>query len=197
MARLHLVRHARTADTGVRLTGRLPGVGLDAVGREQAENAAALLAGTRLGAVYTSPLLRCRETARFIAAPHRLDPIPYRSLIEVDYGAWSGRTLAALRRTRAWRIMEANPSRMRFPGGEALFAVQARAVAACEELAAAHDREQIVLVSHGDVIRTVIAHYLGSPLDLYERIAVDPASITAIDLGTPHPRVVAVNRGPF
>jgi len=196
MARLHLVRHARTADTGVRLTGRLPGVGLDAVGREQAETAAALLAGTPLGTVYTSPLLRCRETARIIAAPHRLDPIPYRSLIEVDYGAWSGRSLASLRRTRAWRAMEASPSRMRFPGGEALSAVQARAVAACEELAAAHHGAQIALVTHGDVIRTVIAYYLGSPLDLYERIAVDPASIATIDLGTPHPRVVTVNRGP-
>jgi len=109
MALLYLIRHAATADTGNRLTGRLPGVGLNAAGREEAAAAAESLAAAAFGAIYTSPLRRCRETARAIAAHQNVEPIPYRSLIEVDYGTLSGRTFKSLQRTRVYRSLMAAP----------------------------------------------------------------------------------------
>jgi len=197
VAVLVLVRHAPTSETGKRLTGRLPGVALDDRGRRRAADVSFALAGREIDAVYTSPVLRCRETARAVAEPHDLDPIPYRSLIEVDYGEWSGRTLGSLRRTKAWRQVVEAPSRVQFPGGERLLDVQARAVAAAEELSAAHGSKTIVLVTHGDVIKAMLAHYLGMHLDLFQRIHVAPASISAVDLpviGSPY--VLTVNTEP-
>ena len=197
MARLILLRHAVTTDTGKRLTGRLPGVGLSAAGREAAADLARSLAGIALAAVYTSPLQRCRETAAVIAAPHGLHPAVHRGLVEVDYGTWSGRTLASLRRTPEWRLLANAPSRVRFPEGETLAEVQARAVAACEALAAAHPAGTLALVSHGDVIGSILSHYLGMPLDLYHRITVAPASASTLDLPAQGaPRVLALNVTP-
>jgi probable phosphoglycerate mutase len=194
VARLILVRHAATPETGKRLTGRLPGVGISRAGRAQAEATARLLAGLTVAAFYTSPMRRCTETARILSAPHELDPVPYRSLIEVDYGAWSGRTLASLRRTKAWRTLLTTPSRVAFPGGERLGEVQARGVAACEELARDHKDATIVLVSHGDVIKAILAHYLGVPFDLFQRIVIDPVSVSEILLPLEGmPRVPRVN----
>lgn len=195
MALLYLIRHAATADTGNRLTGRLPGVGLNAAGRQEATAVADSLTGTAFGAIYTSPLRRCRETARAVAAHQDVEPIPYRSLIEVDYGTLSGRTFKSLQRTRVYRSLMTAPSRVTFPGGESLVGVQARAVAACEELAATHGADTIALVSHGDVIRATVAHYLGTPLDLFQRVVIEPASISIIDLPPDaQPKVHAVNR---
>lgn len=197
MTRLHLIRHAPTAETGKRLTGRLPGVGLSAPGARLAGELADALSGITFDAIYTSPVRRCRETARAIAAPGGLRPIPYRSLIEVDYGSWSGRTLGSLRRTRLWRLLFVAPSRVRFPGGESLAEVQSRAVAACEELAAAHRRSDIAAVSHGDVIKAVVAHYLGTPLDLFQRITIAPGSVSVLELlPDAAPRILGVNRTP-
>lgn len=197
MARLILARHARTAETGKRLTGRLPGVGLSAEGREQARALAAVLASAGIHTIYTSPVKRCRETARIVAEPHGLEPEPYRSLNEVGYGSWSGRTLGSLRRTRLWRQVHAAPSRVRFPGGESVLEVHLRVIGACEELADAHGSATLLLVTHGDVIRIAAAHYLGMPLDLYQRLTVEPASRTVIDLPAEGaPRVLAVNLPP-
>jgi probable phosphoglycerate mutase len=195
MARLVLVRHAPTPETGKRLSGRLPGVGLDDGGRRAAEATAQALAEVDFRAIYTSPVLRCRETARFVAGPHDLTPIAYRGLIEVDYGTWSGRTLGSLRRTKLWRQLFLAPSRVRFPGGERLSEVHARAVAACEELAAVHAGETVALVSHGDVIKAAIGYYLGVPMDLFQRIIVAPSSWSIVDVAPDAaPRVLAVNR---
>ena len=151
MARLLLIRHAPTAETGTRLTGRLAGVGLDAKGVEAAERLAAALADVALAAIYTSPLRRCQETARIVAAPKAIRPVQRRALIEVDYGEWTGRTLTSLQRTKLWRSVAITPSRVRFPGGESLVEVQARAAEACGALAAAHVGATIALVTHGDV----------------------------------------------
>jgi probable phosphoglycerate mutase len=190
-----LIRHAPTPETGKKLTGRLPGVGLDAAGRNAAETAATALAGVPFAAVYTSPLMRCRETARIVAAPHGLRPIPYQSLVEVDYGTWSGRSLASLKRTKAWRSLLWAPSRFRFPGGERLGEVAARSAAACEDLAAAHPDATIAVVSHGDVIKSAIGSFLGVPGDLCHRLAIAPASWSIVDLPAQGmPMVLAVNR---
>lgn len=192
MTSLVLVRHAPTADTGKRLTGRLPGVPLTLAGRAAAEALARRLAGLPLAAVYTSPALRCRQTAALVAAPHRLRPKVRRDLADTDYGELSGRTLAAARRSAVWRLVRSAPSRVRFPGGEALAAVQVRAVAACEALALSHAGSTVAVVTHADVIAAVLAHYLGMPLDFFPRLA--PASPSASTLELPPsgpPRVAA------
>lgn len=197
MTRLILVRHAPTAETGKRLTGRLPGVGLSPAGRRAAAALSRALADTPLQAVYTSPVQRCRETAAFVAEPHGLRPLPHHGLTEVDYGAWAGRSLASLRRTSLWRLIHTAPSRVVFPDGESLPTVQARAVAACEALAAAHPEATLALVGHGDVIALVLAHYLGVPFDLYHRFSVSPASASTLDLPTGGPaRVHSLNVTP-
>jgi probable phosphoglycerate mutase len=192
VTRLILIRHAPTADTGKRLTGRLPGVPLTPAGRDAAAVLAGRLAGAGLGAVYTSPALRCRQTAALIAAPHGLRPRVRRDLADTDYGDFSGRTLASVRRSGLWRQVRAAPSRVRFPGGEALAAVQSRSVAACEDLAGSHPEGTIALVTHCDVIATALAHYLGMPLDCFPRLSPAAPSATTVDLPTEGPaRVVA------
>ena len=182
MTRLILIRHAPTADTGRRLTGRLPGIPLTPAGRAAAESLASRLSGTRLEAVYTSPALRCRQTAALIAAPQGCRPRVRRALADTDYGDLSGSTLKAARRSPAWRLVRTAPSRACFPNGEALSRVQARAVAACESLAAAHPGSTVALVTHCDVIATALAHYLGVPLDLFPRLAPPSPSAAILDL---------------
>ncbi len=192
--RLLLIRHGTTDETGKRLTGRMPGVGLSAEGRGQVARLAERLQGLEAEALYTSPVLRCRETARGLGPALGLRPVPYRSFAEVDYGSWAGRSFGSLRRTKAWRWLHVTPSRTRFPGGESLPEVQLRAVAACEELSQRHAGHVVVAVTHADVIRTVLSHYLGAPLDLYQRLDVGPASVSALELPAQgHPRVLAIN----
>lgn len=194
MARILLVRHAPTPETGTRLTGRLPGVSLGARGIEDARAVARRLADLKLAAVYSSPIERTWETAAEIAGVHGLEPIPEDGLLEVDYGAWSGRTLKSLYRLKAWRTVQLTPSRMTFPGGESLLDAQARAVAAVERISARHPRATVVAVTHADVIKAVLAHHLGAPLDQFQRIGASPASVSVIELPVEGPpRVVAVN----
>jgi probable phosphomutase (TIGR03848 family) len=194
MTRLLLIRHAPTVETGKKLTGRLPGVPLGDAGLEIARRTAANLASARIDVVYASPIERTWETALAVAEPHKLTPIAHEGLLEVDYGDWSGRTLASLSKLKAWKIVQTTPSRMVFPNGESLRGAQERAVAATEAIAAAHRRKTVALVTHADVIKAVVSHYLGQPLDLFQRVGVSPASVSVIDLpGEGPPQVVAVN----
>ncbi|MDH5292545.1 MAG: histidine phosphatase family protein [Acidimicrobiia bacterium] len=194
MTRVLLVRHAPTPETGKKLTGRLPGVSLDDKGLVLARATADRLNGVRLAAVYSSPIERTWETAIELGRPHRLDPIAEVGLLEVDYGAWSGRTLASLVKLKAWRTVQQTPSRMIFPNGESLADAQRRAVATVERLGTAHRNKTIALVTHADIIKAVLSHFLGQPLDLFQRIGAAPASVSVIDLPDQgHARVVAVN----
>lgn len=195
MAVIHLVRHAPTPETGTKLTGRLPGVGLAEDGRILARGARDLLRSPRLGAVYTSPIQRCAETAAIVAEPHSRTPEVLTDVQEVDFGTWQGRTLASLRKLKAWDQVVHHPSRMRFPDGESLLEAQQRAVAAIEGVAADHGRDHVAVCSHADIIKAVLSHYLGQPLDLFQRIMVSPASVSTIHLGRRGgPMVLAVNR---
>lgn len=194
MARLLLIRHAPTPETGTKLTGRLPGVSLGEAGAAIARRTAERLADVKIKAIYASPIERTWETAQIVGEPHGLTPVPEEGLLEVDYGAWSGRTLKSLYKLKAWRVVQMTPSRMIFPGGEGIADAQARAVATCERLAAAHRNDTIALVTHSDIIRSTVSHFIAQPLDLFDRIAVAPASVTVIDLPTPGmPRVLTVN----
>ena len=193
MALVLLVRHATTEATGRILTGWTPGHPLDETGRAQAAALADRLATMRLAAVYSSPIDRCRETAEAVATRHRLGVREVEDLGEVRYGDWTGRPLRALTRTNLWKELLRAPSQVRFPNGETLGEVQARAVAAVNELAARHRRRTVVACSHADVIRLLLAHYSGVHVDLFQRTAISPASVTAVVLEGGTPRILRVN----
>lgn len=195
MAVIHLVRHAPTPETGSKLTGRLPGVALGPKGESIARGAADALADTALAAVYSSPVQRCRETAEIIALPHALKVQTVTDVQEVDFGRWQGRTLASLRKLKAWEQVVHTPSRFRFPEGETLLEAQQRAVSAIEGLAADHPKDQVVVCSHADIIKAIVSHFLGQPFDLFQRIMISPASITTLHLPRQGPpAVVSMNR---
>ena len=194
MARIILVRHAPTPETGTRLTGRLPGVSLDEAGREAARATGAALADLELSAVYSSPIDRTIETARIVGRPHELRPIPEPGLTEIDFGTWTGETLDSLRRTDLWETVQQAPSRFRFPGGESFVEAQARAVECTQRIAGEHRGDTVVAVSHSDVIKLLLSHFLGQPLDLFQRFRISTASISDVRLedgGSPW--VVSIN----
>lgn len=194
MARLLLIRHAPTPETGHRLTGRLPGVGLDETGWAIARGLAERLRSVRLRAVYASPIERTWQTAQALAEPHRLEPVRCDGLLEVDYGRWQGRTLASLARLEAWQKVQHSPSSFSFPEGESLAAAQSRGVETCLEIAGAHRKSTVALVTHADIIRLVLSFFLGQPLDLFQRLTVAPASVSVVDIHPGRaPRVLAVN----
>ncbi len=201
MATLVLVRHGRTtANTGGILAGRLPGVRLDATGEEQVRRLGERLASVPLAAVVSSPQERCKQTAKAIAAaqPTRLRVVSERGLSECDYGDWQGRPLKELAKEPLWKTVQAQPSAAAFPGGESLVAMQGRAVVAVRRhdaaIESAHGPGAVwVAVSHGDLIKSILADALGMHLDLFQRIHVDPASVSIISYGSTRPHVLASN----
>ena len=194
-----LVRHGLTAGTGHVLTGRTPGIPLDDRGREQAAALAARLAEVRLDAIVTSPLERCRQTAAAIAAARDGEPLPVKEdgqFAEVNYGDWTGQPLKRLAKDPMWRVVQAHPSAVRFPGedAESLLEVQHRAVQAVREWNARLGKDAVYLIcSHGDVIKSVIADSLGLHLDLSQRIQVDPCSLSVIRYTPLRPFLVRMN----
>ncbi len=194
-----LVRHGLTAGTGHVLTGRTPGIPLDDRGREQAAELAGRLADVKLDAIVTSPLDRCRQTAEAIAAGHHGDPLPVKEdaqFAEVNYGDWTGQPLKRLAKDPLWRVVQAHPSAVRFPGedAESLLEVQHRAVNAVREWNARLGKDAVYLIcSHGDVIKSVIADSLGLHLDLSQRIQVDPCSLSMIRYTPLRPFLVRMN----
>jgi probable phosphomutase (TIGR03848 family) len=188
-----LVRHAVTAHTGHKLSGRMPGVHLSDEGREQAEAVAARLERVPLHAVYSSPIDRTIETARPIAARHGLEVNSAPALSEIEFGRWTNRSFKALARTKMWSTVQRWPSGARFPEGETLRDVQSRAVDAVESLRARHPKKLVCCVSHADVIKLLAAHYLGLHIDLFQRIDIGPASVTVVAVSDVGPRVLALN----
>ncbi|MEM9519768.1 MAG: MSMEG_4193 family putative phosphomutase [Actinomycetota bacterium] len=188
------VRHGQTPTTGATLPGRAPGLHLADKGVSQAEAAAARIAGlTNVAAVYASPMERTKETAAPIAKARKLRVRQAKGLIECDFGDWTGKKLADLRKLDAWKTVQRYPSGFTFPGGESFAEMQARAVDATHQLVAAHPGETIVAVSHADIIKAVVAAAAGTHLDLFQRIVVSPCSITAIMYGPEGPIVLTVN----
>jgi probable phosphoglycerate mutase len=146
-----------------------------------------------VAAVYASPLERARETAAPIAHARRLAVRVVPGLTEVDVGEWVGRSLARLRRRADWRLVQRHPSGFRFPGGESFAEMQARVVSALADVVGRHRGRTVVAVSHADPIKAAVAHALGAHLDLFQRIAIAPASITAIAYRPEAPLVLTVN----
>lgn len=182
MTVFHLVRHAEHGLLGRTLTGRVPGIGLNENGRAQAGRMAAVLAGRHITAVRCSPQQRAQETAGPIAAALGVAVHTDPAWDEVDFGAWSGQDFADLQHDPAWHAWNNFRSTAPTPGGETMLTVQSRAVAALASCQAADPDGEVLVVSHLDVLRAVLAHALGMPLDLMFRIELAPASRSMLAL---------------
>ncbi|NJN65205.1 MAG: MSMEG_4193 family putative phosphomutase [Chloroflexaceae bacterium] len=194
MTLLILIRHATNDWVKGRLAGWTPGVSLNDEGKEQARRLGERMAHLPLAAIYSSPLERAVETAQAIAAPHQQEVRVVEGLGEVRYGDWTGAELKELTCHELWPGVQFYPSGTRFPGGETLGEVQHRAVETLDGLRAQHgEREVMVAVSHADLIKLVVAYYVGIHLDLFQRLVISPASLTALVFERMGPRLVAFN----
>jgi probable phosphoglycerate mutase len=191
-----LVRHAAHDRVGSVLCGRMPGVALGEEGRRQAARLAERLARERIAAVHTSPVERAAETAAPIARRLGLTPRPCAAITEIDFGAWTGLGFDALRDDPAWHRWNERRGEACPPGGEAMTAVQARAVRHVVGLREAHPGSGVVLVSHGDVIKAIVAWCLGLPLDAHARFDVAPASVSALVLWDGGAKLLSLNEVP-
>ncbi len=201
MATVLLVRHGRSAaNSGGVLAGRMPGVLLDDVGKEQAQATGGRIAPLPVRAVVSSPLERCQSTAEAIVGA-RSDDLEIHTderLIECGYGDWTGQELKKLSKDPLWKAVQSHPSGVTFPGGESMRAMQARGVDAVRDwdrrITEEHGPESIwVAVSHADVIKSIVAEALGTHLDNFQRIVVDPASVSVISYTPLRPFVVRYN----
>jgi probable phosphoglycerate mutase len=190
-----LIRHGENDWVGRRLPGWTPGLHLNARGRAQAEALVAVLRPVRLEAIYSSPLERALETARPLAKAKGLAVHRAPGLADLQVGDWQGRSLRGLSRTRLWPVIQHTPSLARFPGGESFTEAQARVVAALEAVRRTHDspRSVVACFTHADSIKLAVAHYLGLPLDLFQRLAVEPASVTALHVGRERVALLRLN----
>jgi probable phosphoglycerate mutase len=195
-----LIRHAHSeANAKGVLSGRLPDVHLSAKGIAQSEALVTRLGALKIAAIKISPLERCAETINpwWVATgkPNNrgveveVDP----NLIEVDYGSWSGKKLSQLSRNSMWKTVQNNPSAMYFPSGESLAVMQTRAMKSVHDALRVRRKGSIVLVSHGDVIKSIVASALGMHLDDFQRIVIDPASVTILDFSQSKPRLTLMN----
>ena len=198
MSTLLLLRHGLTAMTGPVLAGRTPGVHLDERGVAQAQAAAARVAALPLAGIVTSPLERCVDTAEHVLAAQRAagrEPGWFvdERIVECGYGTWTGRPLKDLAKDPVWKVVQTQPSAARFPDGESLAEVSARAVTAVRQWDAHFGDAIWVACSHGDVIKAILADALGLHLDQFQRIVVDPASVSVVRYTDQRPYVLRTN----
>jgi len=197
---LVLIRHAHSeANAAGILSGRLPNVHLTEKGLEQAEHLAVRLGNFPVASLRVSPMERCFETIspwiNSIVLPNnpKFTPIIDQELTEVDYGSWSGKKLAVLSKHKLWRTVQESPSRMYFPKGEGIAQMQSRAMKSVHEAVESKSKGAAVIVSHGDVIKSIVASALGIHLDEFQRIVIDPASVSILDYSTTKPRMLLLN----
>ena len=198
MPLLLLIRHGENdySKRG-RLAGRLPGIHLNERGRRQAAELANALAQVPIKGVYASPLERAQETAEPIARARRLALNLEAGLLEANVGEWEGKSVRRLALTRYWRTVQRAPSRAGHPGGESFLQTQSRVVAALDRICAAHGRRDIVAcILHADPIKLAIAHYIGLPLDCFQRLACNTASVTLLAVAQSSAQLIWLNQGP-
>lgn len=196
--RVYLIRHGSTSanlEVPYRLQGRGSDRPLDPAGRDQSRRAAGALAGLGLAAVYSSPLLRALETARIVAGPHGLEPVPVEALTEAEIGRWEGLTWAEARDRDPdlHDAFHASPGTVPYPDGESFLDVQRRAVPALGALAAAHPGGSIAAVAHNVVNRAVLAGLLGLPIDLARSLRQFNGGINILEFDGDAGRVVSMN----
>lgn len=198
--KLVLIRHAHsTSNEAGLLSGRLPGVHLSTKGVKQAEELALRLGAFHVSELRVSPMERCFETISpwlntvALTKVPKLVPIFDENINEVDYGSWSGKRLSSLSRKKEWRVVQESPSRMYFPEGESISQMQVRAMKSVHQLADLPNSATAVLVSHGDVIKSIVASALGMHLDEFQRLVIDPASISVLEFSGIKPRTLVIN----
>jgi probable phosphoglycerate mutase len=198
MPLLLLIRHGENeyVKTG-KMAGRLPGVHLNERGHQQAADLGKALADVPLKAIYSSPLERAVETAGPIADGRKIEIQLRPELMDNDIGKWQGRSLKALSRLKKWKIVQQAPSRFTFPEGESFPQTQTRIASCLDEIAASHKPKDVVaVVFHADPIKLAVAHYLGMPLDHFQRLGCDTGSITVLYVSEMGAHLIKLNQRP-
>ena len=199
MTLLLLIRHGENdfVKTG-KMAGRLPGVHLNERGQKQAQALGEALKDIPIKAVYSSPLERAMETATPIASARKLQIIQEADIMDADIGKWQGKSWKVLRLTKVWKIVQNAPSRFRFPEGESFPEMQTRIANALERIVKKHNKPQdiIVVVFHADPIKLAVSHFLGLPLDHFQRLSCDTGSLTAIYASESGSNLVKLNQRP-
>ncbi|MFN3492442.1 MAG: histidine phosphatase family protein [Anaerolineales bacterium] len=199
MPLLLLIRHGENdyVKTG-KMAGRIPGVHLNERGKKQAEALSEALKDVPIKAIYASPLERTMETANPIAESHKLKINQEPDLMDTLIGKWQGRSWKILRLTKAWKIVQNAPSRFRFPDGESFPECQMRIVNVLERVIQKHNKPQdvIAFVFHADPIKLAVAHFLGMPLDHFQRLSCDTGSLTAVYAGESSANLIKLNQRP-
>ena len=195
MTEFLLIRHGANDYTRThKLAGWLPGIHLNEYGRTQAAAVGQRLSKMTIHALYASPLDRTMETAQAIAEHHpHLTVCPLEAIGELRIGMWEGQELGKLAQRKMWRTVQFAPSRVRFPDGETFRAAQQRGVDALEALCEQHARQTVAVVSHSDIIKLIVAHYLGLPLDLFQRLEISTASLTILEMNAYHAVIKQMN----
>ena len=199
MPLLLLIRHGENdfVKTG-KLPGRLPGIHLNENGQKQAEALGAALNDVPIKAIYSSPLERAIETAELIAKARNLPIIQEPGLRDSDVGTWQGKSLKVLRHTNAWKIVQNAPSRFQFPEGESFIDLQTRIANALENIIKKYNKPKhiIAVVFHADAIKLAVSHFLGLPLDHFQRLGCDTGSVTALYVNEMGANLLKLNQRP-
>lgn len=199
MPLLLLIRHGENdfVKTG-RLPGQSAGIHLNERGQKQAQALGEALKDVPIKAIYSSPLERALETAGPIATSHKLQVCPEPGLMDADVGKWQGRSLKVLRLTNAWKIVQHSPSRFQFPDGESFIDLQTRIVHVLEGIVKKHNkpRDIVAVIFHADPIKLAVAHFLGLPLDHFQRLSCDTGSVTAVYVHEMGANLVKLNQRP-
>lgn len=190
-----LIRHGETDyNKKMHIAGRMSNVHLNQKGQQQAQSLADKLATVPIKAIYSSPLERAIETAEPLAKALKLEIIPMPGLLETDSGDWLGQSVKKLRRQKVWHSLQQHPSLFRFPGGESIAECQHRMVQVLESLLQKHALQDLVACfSHADPFKMLVAYYLGLPLDQFQRLSIDPASITALQITESGTKLITLN----
>ena len=193
-----LIRHGETDyNKKMHLPGRLPDVHLNKKGLQQAQLVADSLKDAPIKAIYSSPMDRTLETAELLAKNLNLQVVPIPGLLETNCGEWQGQSVKKLRRQKIWKSVQLHPSLFHFPGGESIAECQHRMVQVLESLRQQYSEHDVVACfSHADPIKQVVAYYLGLPLDNFQRLSVDTASITALFISDNGSRLIMLNHNP-
>jgi len=193
MTKILLIRHATTDSVGKRLSGRTPGVHLNAEGQTQAQQLAQRLAGLPISAIYSSPLERAVQTAEPIAKLLHLPTIISEDFLEINFGNWTNSTFAELQNEPQFKLFNAFRSSTRIPGGELMLEGQVRIIAGLQKLCVQHPQELIAVVSHSDLIKAAVAYYAGIHLDMFQRLEISPASVSVIQIFAETAQILLVN----
>ncbi len=198
MPLLLLIRHGENDYTKThKLAGHLPGVHLNEHGQKQAQDLADALREVPIKAIYSSPLERAQETATPIATARRLEVQTEAGLIETNVGKWQGKSLAVLRLQKHWKVVQHSPSRAQFPEGETFYECQSRIVSALDAIIRKHKPQEIIAcVFHADPIKLAVAHYIGMPLDQFQRLGCDTGSVAALHIGEMGANLIKLNQRP-